>query len=70
MPSNAWEPVVRKEATVQSLSQAPALRRGANSSQVADPWIIPLTILHPPNASGGNMYLHWSQRVSGVDAGR
>jgi len=47
----------------------PALRRGVNSSQVADPWISPLTNLHPPNASGGNMYLQRSQRTSGVGAG-
>ena len=45
------------------------LRRGVNSSQVADPWISPLTNLHPPNASGGNMYLQRSQRTSGVGAG-
>lgn len=45
-------------------------RRGVNSSQVADPWISPLTIRHPPTASVGNMYLHWSHRVSGAGAGR
>jgi hypothetical protein len=50
--------------------QVPAVRRGVNSSQVADPWISPLTILHPPNASGGNMYLHRSQRISDVGEGR
>ena len=54
---------------VSSVRQAPALRRGVNSSQVADPWISPLTNLHPPNASGGNIYLQRSQRTSGVGAG-
>jgi len=54
---------------VSSVRQARALRRGVNSSQVADPWIGPLTNLHPPNASGGNMYLQRSQRTSGVGAG-
>jgi len=49
--------------------QAPADRRGVNSSQVADPWISPLTNLHPPDASRGNMYLQRSQRTSGVAAG-
>jgi len=52
-----------------SVGQAPAVRRGVNSSQVADPWISPLTNLHPPALSGGNMYLQRSQRTSGVGAG-
>jgi hypothetical protein len=32
--------------------------RRLNSSQVADAWISPLTNLQPPNATGGNMYVH------------
>ena len=52
-----------------SVRQAPVVRRGVNSSQVADPWISPLTNLHPPNAIGGNMNLQRSQRTSGVGAG-
>jgi hypothetical protein len=46
----------------------PVVPRGENSSQVADPRITPRTNLHPPSASGGNMYLQWSHRTSGVGA--
>jgi hypothetical protein len=44
-------------------------RRGTNSLQLAEPRITPRTNLHPPRASGGNMYLQRSQRISGVGAG-
>ncbi len=37
---------------------------------MAEPRIGPRTNLHPPSASGGNMYLQRSHRTSGVGAGR
>jgi hypothetical protein len=43
--------------------------RGTNSLQLDEPLITPRTSRHPPTASGGNMYLHLSQRTSGVGAG-
>src|SRR6266508_287912 len=50
----------------------PAYRRlrGVNSWQVAEAWMAPLTSLHPPRATGGNMYLQASHRTSGFGAGR
>jgi hypothetical protein len=50
--------------------QTRIVQRGVNSSQVAEPRIGPRTNLHPPSASGGNMYLQRSHRPSGVAAGR
>jgi hypothetical protein len=44
--------------------------RGVKWSQVAVPRIGPLTNLHPPRASGGNMYLQRAHLTSGVGAGR
>jgi hypothetical protein len=43
-------------------------RRGRNSLQVSERWITPRTNRHPPMPSRGNMYLHRSQRTSGVGA--
>jgi hypothetical protein len=68
--SVTWRSAPGLQVSLRGGGHVPALRRGVNSSQVADPWISPLTILHPPNASGGNMYLHLSQRISGAGAGR
>ena len=48
----------------------PAGRRGTNSLQLDEPLITPRTNRQPPSESGGNMYLHLSQRTSGVGAGR
>jgi hypothetical protein len=50
--------------------QSGLARRGVNSSQVAAPRIGPRTNLHPPSASGGNMYLQRSHLTSGVGAAR
>jgi hypothetical protein len=44
--------------------------RRAKWSQVAVPRIGPRTNLHPPRASGGNMYLQRAHLTSGVGAGR
>jgi hypothetical protein len=43
--------------------------RGTNSLQLDEPLITPRTKRHPPSESGGNMYLHLSQRTAGVGAG-
>ena len=40
-----------------------------NSLQLDEPLMTPRTNRHPPSESGGNMYLHVSQRTSGVGAG-
>ena len=45
-------------------------RRGVNLSHVAEPRISPRTKWQPPSASGGNMYMQWSQRTSACGAGR
>jgi hypothetical protein len=45
-------------------------RRGVKWSQVAVPRIGPRTNLHPPTASGGNMYLQRAHLTPGVGAGR
>ena len=45
-------------------------RRGSNSSQVADPWMIPRTYLHDPTESRGNIHLQAMQEASGFVAGR
>ena len=47
---------------------AQPVARRLNSSQVAEPRITPRTSLHPPIASGGNMYLQRSQRTSASGA--
>jgi hypothetical protein len=49
---------------------AQPVARGLNSSQVAEPRITPRSSLHPPIASGGNMYLQRSQRTSASGAFR
>ena len=49
---------------------ASVMRRGVNESQVSELRIVPRTNLHPPTPSRGNMNLQWSQRTSGVGAGR
>ena len=62
-------PVSCSLRVAQLSDEAEDALRGANSLQLAEALITPRTSLQPPNATRGNMYLHWSQRTSGDGAG-
>jgi hypothetical protein len=61
-------PTGTAEGAPTAAEPAQLLARGLNSSQVAEPRITPRTSLHPPIATGGNMYLQRSQRTSASGA--
>ena len=57
-------------ARLRRITEPVGQRRGVKWSHVAEPRIGPRTKRQPPSASGGNMYLQWSQRTSAWWAGR
>jgi hypothetical protein len=64
--AKASPPNARASLWEQGVAEA----RGVKWSQVAVPRIGPRTNLHPPRASGGNMYSQRAHLTSGLGAGR